>query len=274
MWISSLSVLQFQISRRVRRHHKNQSLKKETICKRRKTNYAGSCVLSSTSSTQQFNAEPYQGGKKSSISHPRAIPSHIWHLESARLETKDQGWRGGKLAAFATDRNRWHGAQSVRKDARHACWGYLWQHLMLLKDCCGGCLVVWLAPTRLRTGRQMHSYVRTYIRVSLFSPWGLSVFTLWAGRLCGLEKTTTVTQGTPTSGSRRRPVLFSVFVIRERIINADLELIFQDQKHSTHWPLEAIWTVKTQSRMISRKMAHLCLKAYHTNWRAERTPWG
>lgn len=129
MWISSLSVLQFQISRGVRRRHKNQSLKKETICKR-KTNYADSCVLSSTSSTQQFNAEPYQGGKKSCISHPRAIPSHIWHLESARLETKDRGWRGGK--------NSLHSRQTETDGtARKVCGKTLGVHV---GDICGSTL--------------------------------------------------------------------------------------------------------------------------------------
>lgn len=232
MWISSLSVLQFQISRRVRRRRKNQSLKKrkQYVSGVKLTTLALAFYLprpphsSLTLNPTREERNPAYPTLEQSLPTSDTLSQRAW-----KPRTRD-GAGGKKLAAFATDRNRWRRAQSVRKDARRACWGYLWQHLMLLKDCCGGCLVVWLAPTRVRTGRQMHSYVRTYIRVSLFSPWGLSVFTPWAGRLCGLEKTTAVTQGTPTSGSRRRPGLFSVFVIRERIINADLELIFQDQK--------------------------------------------
>lgn len=250
---------------------KSVTLSEKKIHNLHKTNYADSCVLSSTSSTQQFNAEPDQGVKKSCISHPRAIlPTSDTFSRCARKQSKDGV--GGKRAAFATDWNRW-------KDAQRACTGYMWQHLMLLKDCCGGCLVLWLAPTHLRTWRQMHSYVRTYIRVSLFRPQGLSIFTLWAGRLCGLEKTTSVTQVTPTAGSRRRPdlslslVWFSCWSSGKRSLTRTWSL-FPAAKASTHWPLEAIWRVKTQSRMISRKMAHLCLKVYRTKRRADRTQSG
>lgn len=116
-------------------------------------------LLSSASFTQQCNTELCE--EQRNPAYPTLEPSvpHLtpWVSVHSKSKTKD-----------GVGKTRWQAetdgaAHSVQRDVPHSRTGYLWQHLMLLKDCCGGCLVVCLAPTHLRTGRQLHSYVSPYI---------------------------------------------------------------------------------------------------------------
>lgn len=108
-------------------------------------------LLSSASFTQQCNTELCE--KQRNPAYPTLEPSvpHLTPWVSVH-------WGENSLTGW----NRWRRTQSVQRDVLHSRTGYLWQHLMLLKDCCGVFLVVCLAPTHLRTGRQLHSYVSPY----------------------------------------------------------------------------------------------------------------
>lgn len=98
--------------------------------------------------------------------HIHICLSHLKHLTLTH-KTKDEGktlcilCTLKQMAPYRKCTQRY----PARMYYMHAAWlqRALKSVAAFLRGCCDGGLVVWLAPTHLCTGRQMHSYIRPYI---------------------------------------------------------------------------------------------------------------
>lgn len=126
-----------------------QRKKISALCK---TNHADTCVSSSTSSTQQHNNELHEELRNPAYPTLEQSFPHLTPLVSVHSETKTED-SVGKTCCIRGRLKQMAPHTSAYRDVPQAQTGYLWQRLMLLKDCCGACMVNCLAPTHLRTGQ-------------------------------------------------------------------------------------------------------------------------